>query len=123
LELISCVDDYARAGVDVRISTDDGSAGRPGLVTQDLRDVLESTATIRESRHLFCCGPVPMMQATADLAGQFGVACHVSLETPMACGIGICFSCVTGVTQEDGGCDYKRTCVDGPIFDAAKIVW
>ena len=46
--------------------------------------------------------------------------CLVSLETPMACGIGICFSCVTKVRQSDGGWDYKRTCVEGPIFDAQK---
>jgi len=49
--------------------------------------------------------------------------CHVSLETPMACGIGICFSCVTKVRQHDGGWDWKRTCVEGPIFDAARIEW
>ncbi|HVT29764.1 MAG TPA: dihydroorotate dehydrogenase electron transfer subunit, partial [Lacipirellulaceae bacterium] len=49
--------------------------------------------------------------------------CLASLETPMACGIGICFSCVTKVRQPDGGWDWKRTCVDGPIFDAERIEW
>jgi dihydroorotate dehydrogenase electron transfer subunit len=122
-DYISCVDDYLAAGVDVRIATDDGTAGRPGFVTQDLREVLEATTGDRERRHIFCCGPEPMMEATADLAGGRGVPCHVSLETPMACGIGVCFSCVTRVAQTDGSWDYKRTCVDGPIFDAAKIVW
>jgi dihydroorotate dehydrogenase electron transfer subunit len=47
----------------------------------------------------------------------------VSLETPMACGIGICFTCVAKVRQSDGSWDYKRTCVEGPIFDAEQIVW
>jgi dihydroorotate dehydrogenase electron transfer subunit len=63
------------------------------------------------------------MEAIAHVAAQRGVACEVSLETPMACGIGICFSCVVKVRQADGGWDYKRTCVDGPIFPAEKIEW
>ena len=48
--------------------------------------------------------------------------CHVSLETPMACGVGICFSCVVKVKTVDGS-DYKRCCVDGPVFDAARVEW
>jgi dihydroorotate dehydrogenase electron transfer subunit len=63
------------------------------------------------------------MEAVAALCARRGVSCQVSLETPMACGIGICFSCVTKVRQPDQGWDYRRTCVDGPIFDAADIVW
>jgi dihydroorotate dehydrogenase electron transfer subunit len=122
-ELVSCVDDYISAGVDVRISTDDGTEGRPGLVTDDLRELLVSTAGGQEGRHIFCCGPEPMMEATAGVAREFDVPCHVSLETPMACGVGICFSCVARVRQPDGSWDYKRTCVDGPIFDAPAIVW
>ncbi len=63
------------------------------------------------------------MQAVAEIAAARGVSCEVSLETPMACGIGICFSCVAKVRQESGGWDYKRTCVEGPIFPAGKIEW
>jgi dihydroorotate dehydrogenase electron transfer subunit len=122
-EFLSCVGDYMSAGVNVRIATDDGTEGRPGLVTEDLRDLLEATAADRDRKHIFCCGPEPMMEATAKLANEFAIPCHVSLETPMACGIGICFSCVTRVWQADGEWDYKRTCVEGPIFDAARIAW
>jgi dihydroorotate dehydrogenase electron transfer subunit len=64
-----------------------------------------------------------MMEAVAHLARQYSVSCQVSLETPMACGIGICFSCVAKVLQADGSWDYRRTCVEGPVFDAAQIVW
>ena len=64
-----------------------------------------------------------MMDAVAELCQRTNTRCLVSLETPMACGIGICFSCVTKVRQPDGGWDYKRTCVEGPIFDAQKIEW
>ena len=64
-----------------------------------------------------------MMHAVADVCRAHETRCIVSLETPMACGIGICFSCVTKVRQPDGGWDWKRTCVEGPIFDAEKIEW
>ena len=63
------------------------------------------------------------MQAVAKVSLAHNVPCLVSLETPMACGIGICFSCVTKVLQEDGTWDYKRTCVEGPVFDAQRICW
>jgi dihydroorotate dehydrogenase electron transfer subunit len=64
-----------------------------------------------------------MMHAVAKICEQREVACLASLETPMACGIGICFSCVAKVKQPDGSWDWKRTCVEGPIFDATKIEW
>ncbi len=63
-----------------------------------------------------------MMHAVSLIAEERGVPCQVSLETPMACGIGICFTCVAKVRDEQGW-DYKRTCVEGPIFDACKIDW
>jgi dihydroorotate dehydrogenase electron transfer subunit len=63
------------------------------------------------------------MQAVAEICKTKRVPCQVSLETPMACGIGICFSCVAKVRDSAGGWDYKRTCVEGPVFDADKIAW
>ena len=59
----------------------------------------------------------------AQIAAKLGVPCQVSLETPMACGIGICFSCVAKIRDASGGWDYRRTCVEGPVFDAARIEW
>ena len=64
-----------------------------------------------------------MMHAVSEICASSQTRCFASLETPMACGIGICFSCVTKVRQPDGSWDWKRTCVEGPIFDAAKIEW
>lgn len=118
-DYLAGVEDFAALGVDVRISTDDGTAGHQGLVTDLLRQALTST----EPTRVVCCGPEPMMAAVARLTAEWGVPCQVSLETPMACGIGICFSCVAKVRDADGSWDYKRTCVEGPIFDAAKIEW
>jgi dihydroorotate dehydrogenase electron transfer subunit len=102
------------------IATEDGSLGHRGRVTEVLVDLLsrsEGTARIA------CCGPEPMMQAVSKIAYEHKVPCEVSLETPMACGIGICFTCVAKIDQGDGTWDYRRTCVEGPIFDSQSIVW
>ncbi len=119
-DYLACVDDFQRLGVDVRLSTDDGSLGHRGLVTDLLSEVLASrTGPCR----IVCCGPEVMMEAVAKLAAAQEVPCQVSLETPMACGIGICFTCVAKVRDARGQWDYKRTCVEGPVFDATTIEW
>jgi dihydroorotate dehydrogenase electron transfer subunit len=115
------VDDFRRLGIEMHLSTDDGTAGHHGFVTDVLRELLEQPST--QSRQIVCCGPERMMEAVAEISHHFAVPCQVSLETPMACGIGICFTCVAKVRQADGSWDYKRTCVEGPVFDAEQIVW
>jgi dihydroorotate dehydrogenase electron transfer subunit len=123
-DLLAGVEDFRSAGIDVRVSSDDGSVGRHGLVTATLNELLdEAAATPGATLRIACCGPERMMEAVAHLAHESGAACEVSLETPMACGIGICFSCVVKVRQADGEWDYKRTCVEGPVFAAEKIAW
>lgn len=114
--LAAGVDDFRSAGAEVHLASDDGSVGTRGFVTQ----LLESHGP---GGPLVGCGPEPMLRALTKLAVGWGVPCQVSLETPMACGIGVCFSCVTKVKQPDGDWDYKRVCVDGPAFDAAQLVW
>jgi dihydroorotate dehydrogenase electron transfer subunit len=64
-----------------------------------------------------------MMDAVSRLAASRNIPCQVSLETPMACGIGICYSCVARVRDDRGAWDYRRTCVEGPVFDATRIEW
>ena len=90
-------------------------------MTQLLTKLLDegSSSDIR----IACCGPEIMMEAVSKIALARNIACEVSLETPMACGIGICFTCVAKVKQPDGEWDYKRTCVEGPIFCAEELVW
>ncbi|GAB5403683.1 MAG: dihydroorotate dehydrogenase electron transfer subunit [Aureliella sp.] len=114
------LDDFQSAGLNLRIATDDGSAGKKGLVTEQLETVLEETEGL--SRRIACCGPEPMMEAVAKIAASHGVSCEVSLETPMACGIGICFTCVAKIGTNDDW-DFKRTCVEGPVFDSKDVVW
>ena len=117
-EHLAGADDFRHHGVTVLVSTDDGSTGHHGLVT-DLIDqaVQDSSLTCQ----IVCCGPEPMMKATAAVAQRLGVPCLVSLETPMACGIGACFSCVAKIRDASGQWDYRRTCVEGPVFDAASV--
>jgi len=124
-EYFAGLDDFRRLGLELHLSTDDGTLGHHGFVTDVLRRVLdESQAAVASSaREIICCGPERMMEAVAEIAQHSQVPCQVSLETPMACGIGICFTCVAKIRQPDGTWDYKRTCVDGPVFDAEKIVW
>jgi dihydroorotate dehydrogenase electron transfer subunit len=109
-DLAAGVDDFEDAGATVHLASNDGSVGHHGFVT----DLL---AQHDAPQHLYGCGPEPMLHALAKQAEGRNIPCHLSLETPMACGVGICFSCVTPVKTVDGW-DYKRVCVDGPVFDA-----
>lgn len=98
---------------EVLISTDDGSYGRKGLVTELLKERLESDASVRE---VVAVGPVPMMQAVTQTTRPFGVATTVSLNSLMVDGIGMCGACRVTV-----GGETKFTCVDGPEFDGHKV--
>jgi len=119
-EYLVALDVFEARGVRLAIATEDGSLGHRGRVTEVLKDLLSrSEGTSR----IACCGPEPMMQAVSKIAHEHNVPCEVSLETPMACGIGICFTCVAKIDQGDGTWDYRRTCVEGPIFESQSIVW
>ncbi|MGD9853460.1 MAG: dihydroorotate dehydrogenase electron transfer subunit [Planctomycetaceae bacterium] len=107
-------------GLTILIATDDGSEGHHGLVTDLLHDALHGNDP---PNAVFCCGPLPMMQAVGTICQRAAVDCWLSLESPMACGFGACFSCVTRVKTDDpDGWDYRRTCVEGPVFPATQLV-
>lgn len=112
------VNDFRRLGVEVLISTDDGSAGHCGTVIELVPPVVEASSY---PCRIVACGPERMLHATAGMAARMGLPCQVSLESPMACGIGICFSCVTKIRDPQGEWDYRRICVEGPIFNAADV--
>jgi NAD(P)H-flavin reductase len=95
---------------DPRIATDDGSVGRPGLVTELLGEELDDACTV------YACGPPLMLEAVRALCSEAGVPAQLALESGMACGFGACFGCV--VPTRDG---YVRLCVDGPVLDAASL--
>lgn len=98
----------------VHVATDDGSFGVTGFVTAVSSRLIGSGIY----DYVAVCGPVPMMRNAVQPALRRGVACQVSMETLMACGVGACLSCV--VDTVDGR---KRCCVDGPVFDAGEVVW
>lgn len=115
-----CRERYAALlGGEPRCATDDGSYGRAGFCTSLVSEALAEAAAAGEPYdYVAVCGPEPLMKIVAGLAADAGVRCEVSMEKRMACGIGACLSCV--VDTVDGK---KRACVDGPVFDARKVVW
>jgi len=118
-EYLAGVDDFrAVPGLDVRVATDDGSVGHHGFVTDLLKQALDESD---KPAVVYTCGPEPMLHAVARICLPRAVPCLVSLETPMACGFGACFSCVTRVRLDDGSWDYRRTCIEGPVFPADRL--
>ena len=117
-EYAAGLDDFQQPGLNVHVATDDGSLGHQGLVTDLLKEQLQSGT---DGIQVYCCGPEPMMKAVGAICIDAGVPCWLSLETPMACGFGACFSCVTKVKVGDDW-DYRRTCVEGPVFRAEQLI-
>ena len=114
---ILCVDEFKKSGCVVKISTDDGSLGEKGRVTNLLENVLRKTKDQRQTT-IYACGPKPMLKGVATISKKFGTPAQLSLESHMACGIGACLGCV--VDTIDG---YKRVCKEGPVFLAADLTW
>ena len=116
------IDAFERLGVRTVAATEDGSLGAKGFITAPLNDAL---AALRpgESVKLYACGPTPMMRAVATIADFHGHPCDVSLEQVMGCGLGGCYSCVVLTRQVGAPPHFVRSCLDGPVFDAGRIVW
>ncbi len=121
-EDLHCVDRFERLGMRILLATEDGSAGVKGYVTAALRDGLAQTPDDQPSQ-LYVCGPTPMMRAVAALAQQLRRPCAVSLEQVMGCGLGGCYSCVVLTRVPGEAPHFVRSCLDGPVFDADRIVW
>ena len=103
----------------VTFTTDDGSLGSKGLVT----DVLAAAIAGTRATRIAACGPMPMLEAVSATAGDLGIPCVVAVEDFMACGIGVCWTCVLPVASGTGEPRYDRSCTEGPVFDAAKVAW
>lgn len=102
----------------VEVATDDGSGGHRGTVVDLLRKWLAAAPNAR--RKIFACGPTPMLRALSEFAAGAGIACELSLESPMACGIGICQGCP--VEMRNGPRKYALVCRDGTVFDSNDVV-
>ena len=108
-----------RLGHSLTVTTDDGSAGARGLVTDPLPGLLARTGAGR----VYACGPMPMLAAVSRVAAAAGVPCQVAVEEQMACGTGICFSCVLPLRGPGGETRMARSCLEGPVFDGTAIAW
>jgi len=110
--------DFEKSSEKLVISTDDGSFGEKGPITLPFLKYLETEKPDR----VYTCGPMPMMKAVAEACTERGIFCEVSMEQRMGCGIGACLVCACRVRHNDD-CTYERTCRDGPVFAAGKVVF
>jgi dihydroorotate dehydrogenase electron transfer subunit len=114
-------DRFEALGVPVAAATEDGTLGVRGRVTVPVEAHI---AAARGRVRLYACGPDAMLHAVARLAGARGLACEVSLDPWMGCGIGTCLGCVVSTQGEDEPRPrYRCACTEGPVFDAARVVW
>ena len=115
-EMLVCQNPFLTYIPDERlhITTDDGSVGRRGFTTAVAKDLLEAGGF----DYVATCGPEPMQRIVAQLAAEAAVRCEVSLERRMACGVGACLGCMVHTTAGP-----QRACVDGPVFNAAEVIW
>jgi dihydroorotate dehydrogenase electron transfer subunit len=102
--------EFRLLGTDVLVATEDGCEGAKGLCT----DIFNPAAFDA----VLTCGPTPMMARVARMCGEAGVPCQASLEAHMACGVGACLVCACATLSGN-----KRVCADGPVFDAAEVIW
>ncbi|MBI3919817.1 MAG: dihydroorotate dehydrogenase electron transfer subunit [Armatimonadetes bacterium] len=114
---VLCDDLFHSMGVSLQVSTEDGTSGHKGLVTDLLQPVLGNRGDGKRMV-VYACGPPPMLKAVAAVAERGDVQCHVCMEAPMPCGFGVCMGCVIPTVN-----GYQRCCREGPVFDAREVRW
>ena len=118
---ILCVKEFEALGWTVRVTTEDGSLGRRGLVTEALDEWWTSEGAGRVPE-CFACGPTGMLRAVSERAVRHGWTAWISADTNMGCGVGACLTCVVKVRDGDGW-KWARSCHEGPVFAARDLVW
>ncbi|EWT02940.1 dihydroorotate oxidase [Intrasporangium oryzae NRRL B-24470] len=113
------VDEARRSGDGVTITTDDGSAGHRGWVSDVLPGIIERTS----AGMVYGCGPMGMLRSITDIAAAHGAVAQVAVEESMACGVGVCMTCVMPVVGSDGRTRMVRSCVEGPVFRGDAVRW
>jgi dihydroorotate dehydrogenase electron transfer subunit len=111
--------DAKRLASSIAVTTDDGSVGERGRVSDVLPQVLDRTA----ADVVYACGPMAMLRAVSDLAAARGIPSQVAVEESMACGVGVCMTCVLPVIGDDGISRMVRSCVEGPVFLGDRVRW
>jgi dihydroorotate dehydrogenase electron transfer subunit len=100
------------------LTTDDGTAGIHGQISEAIPRLIREFGT----EVIYSCGPMGMLSAIAKIADEFDLAHQCAVEEAMACGIGVCMTCVVPIKHEDG-IKMVRTCIDGPVMDGSEIIW
>jgi dihydroorotate dehydrogenase electron transfer subunit len=108
----------ARLRDNLIVSTDDGSLGNKGLITEVFLREIKRRKNNLNKLMVYSCGPQEMLIKMAEISKEYDLSCQISLEGHMACGVGACWGCV--VKSKNGA--YKRICIDGPVFDAREVV-
>jgi dihydroorotate dehydrogenase electron transfer subunit len=116
------LDFFRDLGVDLVLTTEDGSAGERGRIVAPLDRRLAALASSAEVM-LYACGPEGMLAATARTAMKYQRPCEVSVERIMGCGLGGCYSCVVPMRGDDGAFHHVRSCLAGPVLNASHISW
>jgi len=106
--------DFKRLSFRVTVATEDGSQGTKGLVT----DLLNAAIASDKPTIIYACGPKAMLKEVSLIAKEVDIRCQVALEELMACGVGVCLSCVTETIE-----GYKKVCSSGPVFQSNEIMW
>ena len=145
---ILCEKEFAALGWDVRVTTEDGSHGKKGLVTEPLQTELRrrrdnegqikksesgkrkaessqrllTSAPTGQKTKIYACGPTGMLKAVGKIADEFKVPAELSMDEHMCCGVGVCLTCVIKVKSGDNW-EFQRTCTEGPVFDSHQVVW
>ncbi|OVE76233.1 hypothetical protein BVX97_02050 [bacterium E08(2017)] len=117
---VLCVEDFKKLGWTVHVSTDDGSMGEEGLVTETMGRWLAGQA---DEKVFYACGPDGMLRAVGDIGIGRDNFAWLSLDKHMGCGAGACLACVQRVRDEEGNETWARVCREGPVFDARDIIW
>ena len=103
----------------LKIYTEDGSMGEKGRVTESLLEIIQN----RNIDVIYSCGPMGMLRAITELVAETDVIHQCAVEESMACGIGICMTCVLPVIGDDGSVSMLRSCIDGPVMDGSRVKW
>jgi dihydroorotate dehydrogenase electron transfer subunit len=103
----------------MRIYTEDGRMGTAGRVTDPIPEIVRDLNVAV----IYSCGPMPMLAAITKISNELDVVHQCAVEESMACGIGICMTCVLPVENEDGTISNLRSCIDGPVMDGSKVQW
>jgi dihydroorotate dehydrogenase electron transfer subunit len=108
-----------RAVNSMRIYTEDGSMGQVGRVTDPIPEIIKDL----DIAVVYSCGPMAMLSAITKITDAFSVVHQCAVEEAMACGIGVCMTCVLPVKNDDGTVSMLRSCIDGPVMDGANVLW